>query len=169
MNNWINIKFISLTFIGVCFAALTQYNSNAQTTTRRPILYFGARPVKSNYINRTNIEYCDDLFQFLRRHHSEFNFEKVNIVYQQRLYQEKEIKNSRGESVKLSVECGSNTITDERDNYLRDLKIKWDDELIQYPGKFSKPFWRTGTKMLLKRGIIMIYITHILKESFSVG
>ena len=148
MFAWTRIKSLSLIIIAVSLIALIQSKSNAQSSDK-PNIYFGVRDSASSD------KYCNSLFNYLKKYHNNsFDFYQVKFDFNERLYQKKEIFHE-GNRIKLAIECGSNTITTNRIEYLETLQIKSLDGTtsIPYPGKFSKiPFMETGSKMLLLKG-----------------
>lgn len=132
MFTWTRIKSLCFTIVAVSLVPLIQTKSNAQSSDK-PNIYIGVRDSVSSD------KYCNDLLKYLEEHHQNFfDFKKVKIEFKERLYQEKKITQD-GNSIKLAIECGSNTITINRQNYLKNLKITLDGtNYIEYPGRFSK-------------------------------
>ena len=112
------------------------------------VLYFGhmSYTVPIAYIAESDgalSGYCKSLLEYLKDTKN-YNIEPVPVEYKYRFTGTIKHKQKK---IQLGVECGPNTINNERKESLRTLKINGED----YPGYFSKPFFRTETKLLLKK------------------
>ncbi len=87
--------------------------------------------------------YCKSLLEYLKDTKN-YNIEPVPVEYKYRFTGTMKHKQKK---IQLGVECGPNTINNERRESLKTLKINGED----YPGYFSKPFFRTETNLLLKK------------------